>query len=147
MNHCNNNLIDEPTENFVCSNLDIINEAKESLSDNIIENNEFNCDTLTVENTDDSNGNRNDDSIGNITLSNCFIPINVDETFTIEPTSNTSTNNSGNLVSKMNDVYNSILQLKDLIDQVQKLLHNFHNNVNVARILNQLFSNCMLQII
>ena len=32
----------------------------------------------------------------------------------------------------MNDVNNSILQLKDLIDQAQKPLHNFQNNVNVA---------------
>ena len=32
----------------------------------------------------------------------------------------------------MNDVNNSILQLKDLIDQAQKYLHNYQNNVNVA---------------
>ena len=72
-----------------------------------------------------THGNRNDDSSGNITLSNCFMLININETFTIEATSNTSANNSGNLDSKMNDVDNSILQLKDLIDQAQKLLHNF----------------------
>ena len=69
--------------------------------------------------------NRNDDSNGNITLSNCFILININETFTIEATSNTSANNNENLDSKMNDVNNSILLLKDLIDQAQKLLHNF----------------------
>ena len=72
-----------------------------------------------------THGNKNDDSNGNITLSNCFILININETFTIEAKSNTSANNSGNLDSKMNDVDNSILQLKDLIDQAQKLLHNF----------------------
>ena len=33
--------------------------------------------------------------------------------------------------SKINDVNSSILQLNDLIDQVQKLLHNFQNTVNV----------------
>ena len=98
--------------------------------DNIIKNNKFNCDTLIIENTDDSNRNRNYDSNGNITLSsNCFRSININETFAIEPTSNTSTNN---LDSKVNDVNNSILQLKDLIDQAQKLLHNFQNNANVA---------------
>ena len=32
----------------------------------------------------------------------------------------------------MYDINNSIFQLKDLIDQAQKLLHNFRNNVNVA---------------
>ena len=68
----------------------------------------------------------------NIILSNCFRPININETFTIEATSNASTNNNGNLDSKMKDVNNVILQLKDLIDQTQKLLHNFQNNVNVA---------------
>ena len=47
----------------------------------------------------------------------------------------------------MNDVNNSIFQLKDLKDQAQKLLHNFQNNVNVALNLNQLFSTSMLQII
>ena len=31
-----------------------------------------------------------------------------------------------------NDVNSSILQLKDLIDQAQKFLHNFQSNVNVA---------------
>ena len=31
----------------------------------------------------------------------------------------------------MNDVNKSILQLKYLIDQAQKLLHNFQNTVNV----------------
>ena len=71
-------------------------------------------------------------SNGNIILSNCFRPININETFTIEATSNASTNNNGNLDSKMKDVNNVILQLKDLIDQTQKLLHNFQNNVNVA---------------
>ena len=34
--------------------------------------------------------------------------------------------------SKINDVDNSIFQLKDLIDQAQKLLHNYQNKVNVA---------------
>ena len=47
-------------------------------------------------------------------------------------TSNTSKNNNENLDSKLNDVNNSILQLKDIIDQAHKYLHNFHNNVNVA---------------
>ena len=32
----------------------------------------------------------------------------------------------------MNDVNNSILQCKYLIDQAQKFPHNFQNNVNVA---------------
>ena len=45
---------------------------------------------------------------------------------------NSSTNNNGNLDSKLNDVNNSILQLKDLIDQAQKYLHNFQNNINVT---------------
>ena len=67
INHCNNNLIDEPIENFICSDLDIIYEPKESLSDNIIVNNKFNCGAHIVENTDDSNGNRNDDSNENVT--------------------------------------------------------------------------------
>ena len=35
INHCNNNLIDEPIENFICSDLDVIEKPKESLSDNI----------------------------------------------------------------------------------------------------------------
>ena len=34
--------------------------------------------------------------------------------------------------SKLNNVNNSILQLKDIIAQVHKYLHNFQNNVNVA---------------
>ena len=63
INHCNNNLIDEP----ICNDLDVIDKPKESLSDNIIVNNEFNCDAHIVENTDDSNGNRNDDSNENVT--------------------------------------------------------------------------------
>ena len=102
------------------------------MSDNIIVNNEFNCDAHIVENTDDSNGNRNDDSNENITLSNCFRPTNINETFRTEAARNTPTNNNGNLDSKLNDVNNSILQLKDIIDQAHKYLHNFHNNVNVA---------------
>ena len=80
INQCNNNLIDEPIEDFIYSNLDINDEPKESLSDNIIADNKFNCDAHIVENTDDSNGNRNDDSNGNITLSNCFRPININNT-------------------------------------------------------------------
>ena len=56
----------------VASSLDIIDEPKKYLSDNIIVNNEFNCDAHIVENTDDSNG--------NVTLSNCFRPININET-------------------------------------------------------------------
>ena len=67
-----------------------------------------------------------------LTLSNCFRPTNINETCRIEATSNTSTNNNGNLDSKLNDVNNSILQLKDLIDQAQKFLHNLQNTVNVA---------------
>ena len=101
------------------------------MSDNIIVNNEFNCDAHIIENTNDSNGNSNDDSHGNITLSNFFRPINFHETFTIKATSNTFTNNNGNMDSKINDANSSILQLKDLINQAQKLLHNFQNNVNV----------------
>ena len=66
INYCNNNLIDEPIENFICSDLDIIDEPKENLSGNITVNNEFNCHACIVGNTDDSNGNRNDDSNGNI---------------------------------------------------------------------------------
>ena len=102
------------------------------MSDNIIVNNEFNCDAHIVENTDDSNGNRNDDSNENITLSNCFRPTNINETFRTEAAPSTPTNNNGNLDSKLNDVNNSILQLKDLIDQAQKYLHNFQNNINVT---------------
>ena len=132
INHCNNNLIDEPIENFICSDLDVIEKHEESLSDNIIVNNEFNCDVHIVENTDDSNGNSNDDSNENITLSNYFRPTNINQTFRIEATSNTSKNNNGNLDSKLNDVNYSILQLKDLIDQAHKYLYNFQNNVNVA---------------
>ena len=86
------------------------------MSDDIIVNNEFNCDAHIVENTDDSNGNRNDDSNENITLSNYFTPTNINKTFRIATTSNTSTNNNGSLDSKLNDVNNSILHLKDLID-------------------------------
>ena len=67
-----------------------------------------------------------------ILLYQIFRPININETFRIEATSNTSTSNNGNLESKLNDVNNSILQLKDLIDQVQKYLQSFQNNVNVA---------------
>ena len=67
-----------------------------------------------------------------ILLYQIFRPININETFRIEATSNTSTSNNGNLESKLNDVNNSILQLKDLIDQVQKYLLSFQNNVNVA---------------
>ena len=132
INHCNNNLIDEPIENFICSDLDITDKPKESLSDNIIINNDFNCDAHIVENTGDSNGNRNDDSNENIDLSYCFRPTNINETFRIQATSNTSTNNNGNLDSKLKDVNNSILQLEDLIDEARKFLHNFQNNVNVA---------------
>ena len=102
------------------------------MSDNIIVNNEFNCDAHIVENTDDSSENRNDDSNENITLSNYFRPTNINETFTIEATSNNSKNNNGNLDSKLNDVNYNILQLKDLIDQAHKYLYNFQNNVNVA---------------
>ena len=121
INQCNNSLIDELIKNFVCSDLDIIVEPKESLSDTTIANNKCNCDAHIVENNDDNNRNRNDDSNENITLSNCFRPININETVTIEATSNTSTNNNENLDSKMKDVGNRILQLKDLIDQAQKL--------------------------
>ena len=110
----------------------------------MIVNNEFNCDVHIVENTD-CNGNRNNDSNGNITLSNCFRSININETFTIEATSNASTNNNGNLDPKTNDINNSILQLKDLIDQAQKVLLNIQNNVNVP--LNPVFNldvaNCL----
>ena len=67
-----------------------------------------------------------------LTLSNCFRPTNINETCRIEATSNTSTSNNGNLDSKLNDVNNSILQLKDLIDQAQKFLHNLQDTVNVA---------------
>ena len=52
--------------------------------------------------------------------------------FPIEAISNTFTNSNANLNSKIKDVINSIVQLKDLIDQAQKVLHNFQNNVNVA---------------
>ena len=55
INYCNDNLIDEPIENFFCSDLDVIEKPKGSLSDNTIVNNEFNCDAHIVENTDDSN--------------------------------------------------------------------------------------------
>ena len=102
------------------------------MSDNIIVNIEFNCDAHIVENTDDSNGSSNDDSNENITLSNCSTPTKINETFRIGATSNTSTNNNGNLDSKLNDVTNSILQRKDLIDQAQKFPHNFQNNLNIA---------------
>ena len=132
INHCSNNLIDEPVEKFICRDLDIIDKPTESLSDKIILSNDFNCDTHIIENIEDSNENRNDDSNENIALSNCFRPTNINETFRIEATSNTSVNNNGNLDLKMNDINSSILQLIDLTDQVQKVLHNFHNNVNKA---------------
>ena len=102
------------------------------MSDNVNVKNEFNCDAHIVENTDGSNGNRNDNSNENITLSNYFRPANINETFRIQATSNTSKNNIRILDSKLNDVNNSILQLKDIIDQAHKYLHNFQNNVNVA---------------
>ena len=146
INHCNNNLIDEPIENFICSDLDVIEKPKGSLSDNIIVNNEFNCDAHIVENTDDSNGKRNDDSNENITLSNCFRPTNINERSRIEATSSTSTNNNGNLDSNLKDLDNSILQLKAIIDQAQKYVHNIQNNVNVALNPEQLISTWMLQI-
>ena len=76
------------------------------------------CGAHIVENTDDSNRNRNDNSNGNITLSNCFRLINISETFTIE--------------GQQRKFNNSILQLKDLIDQAQKLLHSSQINVNVV---------------
>ena len=84
INQCNNSLIDEPIEIFICSELDIIVESKESLSDNnTIANNKSDCDTDIIGNTDESNENRNNDSNGNNTLSNFFRPININETFTI----------------------------------------------------------------
>ena len=58
---CNDNLIDEPIENSIFSDLDIIDEPKESLSDTVIVNRDFNCDTHIVENTNDSSENRNDE--------------------------------------------------------------------------------------
>ena len=73
------------------SHLDLIDKSQEIFSDNIIVNKEFKCESQIVDNTDDSNGNRNDDSHRNITLSDCFRPININEMFTIETTSNTST--------------------------------------------------------
>ena len=102
------------------------------MSDNINVKKEFHCDAHIVENTDDSNGNRNDNSNENITLSNYFRPTYINETFRIQAISNTSKNNIRILDSKLNDVKNSILQLKDIIDQAHKYLHNFQNNVNVA---------------
>ena len=90
-------------ENIIYNYLDVIDEPKESLSNNIIVNNQFNCDAHIVENTDDSNGNRNDDTNGKITLSNCFRAITIIELFATEATSNTSTNNNGSLDSKMKD--------------------------------------------
>ena len=63
--------------NFICSDIDVIEKPKEGLSDNIIVNNEFNCDANIVENTDDSSGNKNVDSNENITLSNYFRPTNI----------------------------------------------------------------------
>ena len=129
INHWNNYLIDESSGNIFCSHLDITDELKESLSDNIIVNSEFNCNARIFEYTDDSNGNRNDNSNGNMTLSNYFRPININETFTIEVISKTSRKNTS-LDSKINDVNSSIFKLKDPIDQVQKFLHNFQNNVN-----------------
>ena len=61
INHCNDNLIDEPIENSVCSDLYIIDEPKESLSDTVIVNRDLNCDTHIVQNTNDSSENRNDE--------------------------------------------------------------------------------------
>ena len=51
----NKNLIDEPIKNIIFSNLDIIDEPKESLFDNIIVNNGFNCKSHIVQNTYDNN--------------------------------------------------------------------------------------------
>ena len=131
-NHCNNNLIDESIENFICNDIDIIDKPKERLSDNIIVSNKFNCDAHIAENADGSNWSSNDDSNENVTLSNCSRPTKINETFRIGATSNTSTNNNGYLDSKLNDVNNSISQCKYLIDQAQKFPQNFQNNVNVA---------------
>ena len=58
---CNDNLIDEPIENSIFSDLDIIDEPTESLSDTVIINRDFNCDTHIVENTNDNSENRNDE--------------------------------------------------------------------------------------
>ena len=90
-------------ENIISSDLAITDEPKEGLSDNMIVNNEFNCDAHIVEHTDDSNGNRNDGSNENINLSNCIKPISINERFKFKVTSNTSANNV-NLDSKINDV-------------------------------------------
>ena len=61
-----------------------------------------------------------------------FRPTNINETFAIELTSDTSTNNNESVNSKMSSVSKSIFQLKYLIDQAQNLLHNFQNNMYVA---------------
>ena len=118
-------------ENIISSDLAVTDEPKEGLSDNMIVNNEFNCDPHIAEHTDDSNGNRNDGSNENINLSNCFKPIIIDEIFEFKVTTNTSANNV-NLDSKINDVNNSVFQLKDHIDQARKLLHDFWNTEKVA---------------
>ena len=61
INECSNSLIDEPIENFICSDLDINVEPKEGLSDNTIANNKFDCDTDIIENTDGTNGSKIND--------------------------------------------------------------------------------------
>ena len=58
INYCNNDLIDERLENIICSDLHIIEEPTESLSDNITVHNEFHCNAQVIENTGDSNGNK-----------------------------------------------------------------------------------------
>ena len=99
-------------KDIISSDVAITDKPKEGLSDNMIVNNEFNCGAHIVEHTDDSNGNRNDGSNENINLSNCFKPISINERFKFKVTSNTSANNV-NLDSKINDVNNSVFQLKD----------------------------------
>ena len=101
----------------------ISKEPNQNLSDNIIVNTEFNNDVHIAENTDDVNG--------NIALSTSFTSTNInDKTFKIETTFNSFGNNNTNLEAKIDDIKNTIAQLKDHIDQAQKLQHKFQSNVN-----------------
>ena len=87
----------------------ISKEPNQNLSDNIIVNTEFNNDVHIAENTDDVNG--------NIALSTSFTSTNInDKTFKIETTFNSFGNNNTNLEAKIDDINDTIAQLKEHID-------------------------------
>ena len=72
-----------------------------------------------------------DNVYGNIALLASFASSNVnDKIFKIETTFNNFRNNNTNLDVKIDYVNSTIAQLKDHIDQTQKLEHKFQSNVN-----------------